>query len=236
MPVITTDRTNVKYKVDSRGVYNAYTFSGSTKKVEKELMTYNTNIIKGIYPEDFGSTDKKSQYGFNVKNPNELNNYIMEKYYFPPDSTSYTIPDNAIAGDTYTKEYVVNEWATDYGGAKFYTTVRKIISWDIKTTPQKPTITFRLSSINTRGYITITCSISGPLEVDVTCLVERISGNGTKRSYSLVYKKSNSMGGFQQFNVSEKPTKSDVYTIYSVYPTQSKNFKYQNYFLGVVVN
>lgn len=235
MPLITTESTYVKYKVDSRGMYNAYTLSGSEKKVEKELMTYNTNIIKGLYG-GFGDTDKSFQYSFNIKQPNELNNYIMERYYFPPDSTSYTIPNNAIAGDTYTKEYVVTEWATNYGGVKFNTTVRKIISWSIKTTPEKTKITFKLSSINTRGYITINCSISGPLAVDVTCSVERISGNGTNRRYSLVYKKSNSMEGFQQFTVTEKPTVGDVYTVYSVYPTSSGNFEFQAYFLGVSVN
>ena len=235
MPLITTESTYVKYNVDSRGMYNAYTLSGSEKKVQKELMTYNTDIIKSLYG-GFGDTDKSSLYGFEVKQPNELNNYIMEQYYFPPYSTSYTIPDNAIKGDTYKKEYVKTVWATNYGGVKFNTTVRKIISWDIKTTPSYTTITFKLSSISTSGYIQINCSQSGPLAVDITCNIERISGNGIKRSYSLVYEKSNRMGGYQEFYVTEKPSRDDIYTIKSVYPTTSGNIKYEGYFLGITVH
>ena len=149
MPLITTESTYVKYIVDSRGMHNAYTLSGSEKKVQKELMTYNTDIIKELYG-GFGDTDKSSLYGFNVKQPNELNNHIMEQYYFPAYNTSYTIPNNAITGDTYTKEYVKTVWATNYGGVKFNTTVRKIISWDIK--PSKTITKYVISIINGPSY------------------------------------------------------------------------------------
>ena len=149
MPLITTESTYVKYIVDSRGMYNAYTLSGSEKKVQKELMAYNTDIIKELYG-GFGDTDKSSLYGFKVKQPNELNNHIMEQYYFPAYNTSYTIPNNAITGDTYTKEYVKTVWATNYGGVKLNTTVRKIISWDIK--PSKTITKYVISIINGPSY------------------------------------------------------------------------------------
>lgn len=102
-------------------------------------------------------------------------------------------------------------------------------------TPSVTTITFKLSSINTSGYINISCSTSHPLETSVTCIIERIYGNGIKRNYSLLYKKSNAYGGYQEFNVAEKPSRNDTYSITSVYPTESKNFKYEGYFLGIKV-
>ena len=89
--------------------------------------------------------------------------------------------------------------------------------------------------INSRGYININCSVSHPLETNVTCVIERISGNGIKRSYSLLYKKSNVYGGHQEFNVAEKPSIDDIYSIMSVYPTRSENFEYKGYFLGIRV-
>ena len=106
----------------------------------------------------------------------------------------------------------------------------------IRDEPSYTTITFKLSSISTSGYIQINCSQSGPLAVNITCNIERISGNGIKRSYSLVYEKSNRMGGYQQFYVTEKPSRNDVYTIKSVYPTTSGNIKYEGYFLGIIVH
>ena len=106
----------------------------------------------------------------------------------------------------------------------------------IRDEPLYTTITFKLSSISTSGYIQINCSQSGPLAVDITCNIERISGNGIKRSYSLVYEKSNRMGGYQQFYVTEKPSLNDIYTIKSVYPTTSGNIKYEGYFLGITVH
>lgn len=117
---------------------------------------------------------------------------------------------------------------TMYGGVRktFYFT---------KDTPSYTTVTFKLSSINTRGYINIICSQSGPLAVDITCKIGRISGNGIQRNYSLVYEKSNRMGGYQQFYVTEKPSLNDVYTIKSVYPTTSGNIKYEGDFLGIRV-
>lgn len=98
------------------------------------------------------------------------------------------------------------------------------------------TIIFKLSSISTSGYINITCSQTGPLETNVTCIIERISGSGIQRNYSLVYEKSNKMGGYQQFYVTEKPSRDDVYSIMRVYPTESENFKYQGNFLGIRVH
>lgn len=111
---------------------------------------------------------------------------------------------------------------TMYGNVKktFYFT---------KDTPSVTTITFRLSSINSRGYINITCSVSYPLETSVTCIIERTAGNGIKCNYSLLYEKSNSFAGYQEFYVRDKPSKGDTYTIMSVYPTESKNFKYKGY-------
>ena len=44
------------------------------------------------------------------------------------------------------------------------------------------------------------------------------------------------MGGIQSFYVRDKPSRDDTYTIESVYPTQSENFKYQGYFLGITVH
>lgn len=117
---------------------------------------------------------------------------------------------------------------TMYGGVRktFYFT---------KNTPSVTTITFRLSSISSSGYINITCSTSHPLETSVTCIIERIAGNGIKRNYSLLYEKSNKYGGFQEFHVAEKPSRDDIYTIKGVYPTESENFKYEGYFLGIRV-
>lgn len=68
-------------------------------------------------------------------------------------------------------------------------------------------------SISTSGYINITCSTSHPLETSVTCIIERISGNGIKRNYSLLYEKSNVYGGYQEFNVAEKPSRDDIYIV-----------------------
>ena len=115
-----------------------------------------------------------------------------------------------------------------------YGNVKKIFYFT-NDTPSYTTITFKLSSINTRGYINIICSQSGPFAVDITCNIERISGNGIKRSYSLVYEKSNRMGGYQQFYVTEKPSLNDIYSIKGVYPTNSGNIKYEGYFLGIRV-
>ena len=116
-----------------------------------------------------------------------------------------------------------------------YNNVKKTFYF-IRDEPSYTTITFKLSSISTSGYIQINCSQSGPLAVDITCNIERISGNGIKRSYSLVYEKSNRMGGYQQFYVTKKPSLNDVYTIKSVYPTTSGNIKYEGYFLGITVH
>lgn len=102
-------------------------------------------------------------------------------------------------------------------------------------TPSVTTITFKLSSISTSGCINIACSTSHPLETSVTCIIERISGNGIKRNYSLLYEKSNAYGGYQEFNVAEKPSRDDIYSITSVYPTESENFKYEGYFLKIRV-
>lgn len=115
-----------------------------------------------------------------------------------------------------------------------YGNVKKIFYFT-NDIPSVTTITFKLSSINSRGYINITCSISGPLEISVTCIIERIAGNGIKRNYSLLYEKSNKYGGYQQFNVTEKPSIGDIYTITWVNPTSSENFKYEGYFLGIRV-
>lgn len=116
-----------------------------------------------------------------------------------------------------------------------YNNVKKTFYF-IKDTPSYTTVTFRLSSINTSGYICINCSQSGPLSTDVTCTIERISGNGIKCRYSLVYEKSNRMGGFQEFHVTDKPSRDDVYTIKSVYPTTFGNMKYEGYSLGIPVH
>lgn len=106
----------------------------------------------------------------------------------------------------------------------------------IRDEPSYPTITFKLSSISTSGYIQINCSQSGPLEVDIECKIERILGNGIKRSYLLLYEKSNRMCGYQQFYVTEKPSLNDAYSITSVYPTRSENIKYKGYYLGITVH
>ena len=116
-----------------------------------------------------------------------------------------------------------------------YNNVKKTFYF-IRDEPSYTTITFKLSSINTRGYIQINCSQSGPLAVDIECSIERISGYGIKHSYSLVYEKSNRMGGYQQFYVTEKPSLNDTYSIIGVYPTTSGNIKYEGYFLGIKVS
>lgn len=115
-----------------------------------------------------------------------------------------------------------------------YNNIRKLFYFT-SDTPSVTTIIFRLSAINSRGYISITCSTSHPLETSVTCIIERIAGNGIKRNYSLLYEKSNVYGGYQEFNVAEKPSRDDTYSITSVYPTESENFKYEGYFLGIKV-
>ena len=116
-----------------------------------------------------------------------------------------------------------------------YNNVKKTFYF-IRDEPSYTTITFKLSSINTRGYIQINCSQSGPLAVDIKCSIERISGYGIKHSYSLVYEKSNRMGGYQQFYVTEKPSLNDTYSIIGVYPTTSGNIKYEGYFLEIKVS
>ena len=144
-----------------------------------------------------------------------------------PDSNgNYTV--------TPTKGYKDSNTKTELYCYTMYNNIRKLFYFT-EDTPSYTTITFKLSSINTRGYITINCSISGPLAVDITCNIERISGYGIKRSYSLVYEKSNRMGGYQQFYVTEKPSMDDVYSINGVYPTTSGNIKYEGYFLGIRV-
>ena len=145
----------------------------------------------------------------------------------PTSNGNYTV--------TPAKGYKDSNTKTELYCYTMYNNIRKLFYFT-KDTPSYTTITFRLSSINTRGYITINCSISGPLGADITCKIERISGNGIKRSYSLVYEKSNRMGGYQQFYVTEKPSLDDVYSINGVYPTTSGNIKYEGYFLGIRVN
>lgn len=130
-------------------------------------------------------------------------------------------------------DYILSENnPTDYLVVR-YGGVDKMFGYEKKD--KVTTITFKLSTINSSGYINISCSTSNPLETSVTCIIERIAGNGIKRNYSLLYEKSNKYGGYQEFNVTEKPSIGDVYTIKSVYPTESENFKYEGYFLGITV-
>lgn len=145
----------------------------------------------------------------------------------PNSNGNYTV--------TPAKGYKDSNTKTELYCYTMYSNIKKIFYFT-KDTPSYTTITFKLSSISTSGYIQINCSQSGPLAVDITCNIERISGNGIKRSYSLVYEKSNRMGGYQQFYVTEKPSRDDVYTIKSVYPTTYGNIKYEGYFLGIRVH
>lgn len=133
------------------------------------------------------------------------------------------------------KGYKDSKISTELYCYTMYNNIKKLFYFT-RDTPSYTTITFRLSSINTRGYITINCSQSSPIGANITCKIERISGNGIKRIYSLVYEKSNKMGGYQQFYVTEKPSINDVYTITGVYPTTSGNIKYEGYFLGITVS
>ena len=157
---------------------------------------------------------------------NWSNSGIVGTITTPDSNGNYTV--------TPRKGYKDSKISTNLYCYTMYNNIKKIFYFT-DDTPSYTTVTFKLSSINTRGYINITCSISGPLEVNITCIIERISGNGIKRNYSLVYEKSNKMGGYQQFYVTEKPSINDVYTITSVYPTTSGNIKYEGYFLGITV-
>lgn len=145
-----------------------------------------------------------------------------------------TSPDSNGNYTVTVKGYKDSSVSTGFYCYTMYGNVKKTFYFT-KDTPSVTTITFRLSSINSRGYITITCSVSYPLETNVTCIIERIAGNGIKYNYSLVYEKSNSSGGFQEFYVRDKPSIGDAYTVMSVYPTESKNFKYKGHFLGINV-
>lgn len=177
-----------------------------TKSGNKEI--YEANLWK--HPGYINWSD--SGIRGNITTPNSNGNYTVTPAKGYKDS------------NTKTELYCY----TMYGGVRktFYFT---------EDTPSYTTVTFKLSSINTRGYINIICSQSGPLAVNITCKIGRISGNGIQRNYSLVYEKSNKMGGYQQFYVTEKPSENDVYTITSVYPTTSGNIKYEGYFLGIRV-
>lgn len=146
-----------------------------------------------------------------------------------------TIPDSNGNYTVTIKGYKDSNMPTGLYCYTMYGNVKKTFYFT-KDTPSVTTITFRLSSISTSGYINIICSVSHPLETDVTCIIERIDGNGIKCSYSLTYEKSNKMGGYQQFYVAEKPSRGDTYAIKSVYPTKSENFKYEAYFLGLIVS
>lgn len=146
-----------------------------------------------------------------------------------------TIPDSNGNYTVTVKGYKDSNISTGLYCYTMYGNIRKTFYFT-DDTPSITTVTFKLNSIHTNGYITINCSISHPLETNVTCVIERIAGNGIKRGYSLTYEKSNKMGGYQQFYVTEKPSRGDAYTIVSVYPTESEKFKYQGYFLGITVN
>ena len=146
-----------------------------------------------------------------------------------------TIPDSNGNYTVTAKGYKDSNISTGLYCYTMYGNIKKTFYF-IEDKPSVTTITFRLSSITSNGYINITCSVSHPLETNVTCIIERIAGHGIKRSYSLVYEKSNKMGGYQQFYVTDKPSRDDAYTIKSVYPTESENFKYQGYFLGITVH
>lgn len=144
----------------------------------------------------------------------------------PNSNGNYTV--------TPAKGYKDSNISTELYCYTMYGNIRKIFYF-ISDTPSVTTITFKLSAINSSGYINISCSTSHPLETSVTCIIERIAGNGIKRNYSLLYEKSNLYGGHQEFHVAEKPSRDDTYTIMRVYPTKSKNFKYEGHFLGIKV-
>ena len=159
--------------------------------------------------------------------PNWSNSGIVGTITTPDSRGNYTVTPRKGYKDSNTK--------TELYCYTMYNNIRKLFYFT-EDTPSYTTITFKLSSINTRGYIQINCSQSGPLAVDIKCSIERISGNGIKRSYSLVYEKSNRMGGYQQFYVTEKPSLNDTYSIIGVYPTTYRNIKYEGYFLGITVH
>lgn len=158
--------------------------------------------------------------------PNWSNSGIVGTITTPDSNGNYTV--------TPRKGYKDSKISTEFYCYTMYGNVKKTFYFT-QNTPSVTTITFKLSSINSRGYINITCSQSGPIGADITCKIERISGNGMQRRYLLVYEKSNKMGGYQQFYVTEKPSINDVYSITSVYPTTSGNIKYEGYFLGIRV-
>lgn len=146
-----------------------------------------------------------------------------------------TIPDSNGNYTVTVKGYKDSNISTELYCYTMYGNIKKTFYFT-QDIPSITTVIFKLSSIHTNGYITINCSISHPLETDVTCIIERTAGNGIERRYSLTYEKSNKMGGFQQFYVTEKPSRDDTYSIVSVYPSESKNFKYKGYFFGIGVN
>lgn len=184
-----------------------YTKSGNVEK-------YESNCFSGT------ALHRPIVFKAELVGPNSDGNYtITYEGYDDGNSSNY---------DCYCKTIYGPDWRHNKGEIKTF--------YFIKKTPSVTTITFKLSSINTRGYINITCSVSHPLETNVTCVIERIAGNGIKRGYSLTYEKSNEMGGYQQFYVTEKPSRDDTYTIVSVYPTESEKFKYKGYFLGIRVS
>lgn len=159
--------------------------------------------------------------------PNWSSSGIMGTITTPDSNGNYTV--------TPMKGYEDSKISTELYCYTMYGNVKKIFYF-IKNTPSVTTITFRLSSITSTGYINIICSQSGPIGEDITCKIERISGNGIQRSYSLVYEKSNKMGGYQQFYVTEKPSINDVYSITSVYPSKSGNIRYKGDSLGIKVS
>lgn len=148
--------------------------------------------------------------------------------------TITTLDSNGNYTVTPAKGYKDSNISTGLYCYTMYGNVKKTFYF-IDDKPSVTTITFKLSNISTSGYINITCSTSHPLETSVTCIIERISGSGIKRNYSLLYEKSNAYSGYQEFNVAEKPSRNDAYSITSVYPTESENFKYQGYFLVITV-